>query len=196
MRRRAVLGGVAIGLALGGAGLIAAGAAIPAKAKLAQFLLARAWAETADGIDRARPWPWADTWPVARLRAPSAAIDQIVLAGGSGRTLAFGPGQVDGTAAPGAPGLTVIGGHRDTHFRFLADLAIGDEILIDRPDGTSVRYRVTALDIVHKDLARARAAGDRSWLLLSTCWPFDAIVPGGPMRYLVWAVAEDGIAQS
>ena len=77
------------------------GAYIPAKAWLAQELMQRAWLRVSAGADRAAPWPWADTWPVARLSAKSHDVDLIVLAGGSGRTLAFGPGHLGASALPG-----------------------------------------------------------------------------------------------
>ena len=77
------------------------GAYIPAKAWLAQELMQRAWERAVEGSERPAPWPWADTWPVARLRALGGDIDLIVLAGGSGRTLAFGPGHLSASALPG-----------------------------------------------------------------------------------------------
>ncbi len=195
MRRRAPVLLAAAVLAAAGLWLAGDGLYIRAKAVLAQHLLSRAWAETRDGAARVKPWSWADTWPVARLRAPRLGIDQIVLAGGSGRTLAFGPGHVDGTAAPGTPGLSVIGGHRDTHFRFLEDLKPDDEVTIERADGGIQRYRVTGARIVDKDRARLPVAPDRPVLVLSTCYPFDAIVPGGPLRYVVTAVADSGVTK-
>ena len=42
-----------------------------AKAELGQILLARAWERTLAGEEKARPWGWADTWPVARLEPAS-----------------------------------------------------------------------------------------------------------------------------
>ena len=114
---------------------IGAGLWIPAKAWLAQLLIARAWEESIATGKAATPWPWADTAPVARLTVPRLGIDQIVLAHATGRTLAFGPGHLDGSPAPGEPGLSIISGHRDTSFRFLANLAAGDEIRIQRADG-------------------------------------------------------------
>ena len=95
------------------------GAYIPAKAWLAQELMQRAWDRASAGEERVAPWPWADTWPVARLTAEARGVDLIVLAGGSGRTLAFGPGHLSASAMPGDIGNAVIGGHRDTHFQFL-----------------------------------------------------------------------------
>ena len=121
---------LAVAAALAGLGLLADAGWIHAKAALAQHLLAGAWARTRDGEARARPWPWADTWPLARLSVARLGVRRLVLAGASGRTLAFGPGHHAGTALPGAPGNAVISGHRDTHFRFLGELRPGDGILI------------------------------------------------------------------
>ena len=68
------------------------GSYIHAKAKLAQSLIRGAWEKTLAGQKEVRPWPWADTWPVARLIVPRLKVDLFVLAGSSGRTMAFGPG--------------------------------------------------------------------------------------------------------
>ncbi len=169
---------------LGGAGWI------HAKAWLAQGLLEASWAASLAGAGPIRPWPWADTWPVARLQAPGLGVDRIVLAGTSGRTLAFGPGHMDGTAAPGAPGHSLLSGHRDTHFRFLKDLAPGDALRVQRPDGGWRDYRVIGAEVI--DARQARLAPDpgRPLLSLVTCYPFDALTPGGPLRYVVTAVGE------
>jgi sortase A len=107
---------------------------LPAKAVLAQQLLDQAWdASLADGAPH-RPWPWADTHPVARLGAPRLGISQVVLAGDAGRPLAFGPGWAEASAAPGTPGTTIISGHRDTHFRWLEHLRDGDWVSLESAD--------------------------------------------------------------
>src|SRR5262249_24551965 len=62
---------------------------IRAKAVLAQILVRDAWGRTLAGERQARPWPWADTWPVARLAVPEQRVDLFVLAGANGRTIAF-----------------------------------------------------------------------------------------------------------
>ena len=187
---RRLAAGFALALAAIGLWQLGSGAWLQGKAWLAQLLIARAWAEAGDAGAAPPPWPWADTRPVARLLVPELGIDQIVLAGASGRTLAFGPGHLDGTALPGAPGLSVVSGHRDTHFRFLADLRPGARIEVERADGARQSYRVTATQIVHADRARiVPAAAGTPRLLLSTCYPFDAILPGGPLRFVVLAEA-------
>jgi sortase A len=110
-----------------------------------------------------------------------------VLAGASGRNLAFAPAHLDGSAAPGSRGVSVIAGHRDTHFRALADVAVGDVLTIERPDGALLTYEVTALDVVDSERAELRLDADDSYVALVTCWPFDAVDVGGTWRYVVSA---------
>ena len=191
--RRIAAGVVAVGFAVVGLWQLGDGAWIHAKAALAQVLLEDAWERTQKGEDKVRPWPWADTWPVARLRVPRLDVSVIVLEGASGRTLAFGPGHHQGTPLPGRPGNSLISAHRDTHFRFLKDLEPGDEIRVEGTAGTSRRYRVTGTAIVDRREARFPADDDRPRLTLVTCYPFDAVVPGGPLRYLVFAEATERI---
>lgn len=162
---------------------------IHAKAALAQSLLHAAWAKTqASGAD-AKPWPWADTHPVARLLSPAQDADLLVLSGASGRTLAFGPGHLDGSALPGDPGNSVITAHRDTHFRFLRRVAPGDTLVVEGRDGARRHYHVRRTYVA--DFRSLRIPRDTSvpTLTLVTCFPFDAINPGGPMRYVVVAEA-------
>jgi len=179
--RRALIGAL---LALG-FGLLAAGLWMPVKAELAQQLLNRAWSASQDDRRNVKPWPWADTWPVARLRLPGAAEPLTVLAGASGRNLAFAPALMDGSATPGSAGVSVIAGHRDTHFRALEKLAIGDRFEIELPDGAAYRYDVTAIDVIDTASAMLRLDADESVVALVTCWPFDAVTPGGSERYVV-----------
>ena len=164
---------------------LAQSAYIPAKAWLAQDLMQRAWQRARHGNELAKPWPWADTFPVARLTAEAGRVDLIILAGGSGRTLAFGPGHLSASALPGDTGNAVIGGHRDTHFRFLRDVDIGDTMIVERPDGRQFLYEVIGNHVVDSRRGALTLDTDESFLSLVTCYPFDAIDPGGPMRYVV-----------
>jgi sortase A len=174
-----------LGLALTGHALY-----IHAKALVAQALLHRAWVEMQTTGQPATPWPWADTTPLARLIAPAQDVDLLVLAGATGRTLAFGPGHHDGSALPGEPGNVILSAHRDTHFRFLRALATGDPLIVETPAGRRYRYRVRATEVVSaKDVRLPRQPGEPT-LTLVTCWPFDAVAPGGPLRYVVVATAD------
>jgi sortase A len=181
--------GAAALFALLGLVLVGQGLWIHAKALLAQVLLERAFEQTLATGAPVKPWPWADTWPVARIEFPRLGKSVIVLAGSSGQALAFGPGHVEGTPGAGDDGVAVYAAHRDTHFSFLRDVAIGDEIVVTRTDGTSVRFHMTGSDVVRWDRSGIDASSGGRHLALATCWPFDART-SGPMRYVVEAVAE------
>lgn len=166
---------------------------IHAKAWLAQALIARAY-ETGTGTGdspRDRPWPWADTHPVAKLWLPGAERPLFVLAGNSGRNLAFGPTLDPAGALPGEPGNSIISAHRDTHFRGLATLGIGARIAVERRDGRRLAFVVTAVDIVDSRHARLALDPGAPRLTLVTCYPFDAADPGGPLRFVATAVPAD-----
>ena len=161
---------------------------IPAKAWLAQRLITDAWVEAIAAGRPVPPWPWADTTPVARLVVPALGVDQIVLAHATGPTLAFGPGHLDGSADPGAAGLSVISGHRDTSFRFLADVAPGTALRIQRADGAWVDYVIREIHVVDGRTWRLPVVGNGPpQLALTTCYPFDAVTPGGPLRLVALA---------
>lgn len=164
---------------------------IHAKAWVAQRLIAIAWDRSLATGAAVKPWPWADTFPVARLEAPRQGMALMVLAGTSGRTLAFGPGHIDGTPLPGDPGNAVVSGHRDTHFSFLRELRSGDMLVVHSASGRVVRYVVSGIEVVrHKDVRVLLDTGDDR-LTLVTCYPFDSVVPGGSLRYVVVATRRD-----
>lgn len=169
-----------------GMGQVAAGAYVPAKAVVAQVLLARAFARSAALHRPLRPWAWADMAPVARLSVARLGVTRIVLDSGSGQAMAFGPTLMPGGARIGAPGTAVIAAHRDTHFRFLARVRNGDVITLQGVDGRTDRYRVTGAEIVRWDRFAVAADGATRALALSTCYPFGAI-GHGPLRYVVHA---------
>jgi sortase A len=167
------------------------GSWIYAKARLAQLLLQRAWSRTLAGEAHVKPWPWADTWPVARLIVPTHRIDLIVLNGAYGRTLAFGPGYAESSASPGSTGTTILTGHRDTHFQFLKQLTQHDEIVIETVGGKNRRYLIQDIRIVDSREASIGLGTGADRLILVTCYPFDAIAAGGPLRYVVTAESKE-----
>jgi len=172
-----------------GAAFTVAATWIPVKAQVAQILLLRAWDRTRAGTATAKPWPWADTWPVGRLRVPRLGVDEIVLAGASGNALAFAPGHLDGTALPGQCGNCVLSGHRDTHFGFLAKLRLGDVLELEAPDGRVQRFAVRSTHILRQSDYYVLDDDGSPVLTLTTCYPFNAVVPGGPLRFVVRAEA-------
>jgi sortase A len=149
---------------------------IPIKAEVAQILLHRAFTQSIITGEKVKPWSWADTWPVAEIRVPRLGASAVVLHGSTGEALAFGPTYLPDTPKPGERGTSVIAAHRDTHFAFLKDVVIGDEVIVQRTDGLTFRFR-----IVNSWVAKWNASGiDRHAkghnLVMSTCWPFDAMV--------------------
>ena len=171
---------------------------IQGKAHLAQYLIAIAWDNTlAAGGAVHKPWPWADTWPVARMEVPRQSLELYVLAGATGNALAFGPGYELASAKLGDPGLSMIGGHRDTHFGFLRDMKSNASFHLQLPSGEYIRYRVADARIVdtQSEPMPAHVKGTQE-LQLVTCYPFDALFPGGPLRYVVVARREKPAQQT
>ena len=173
-------------LAVIGMVLFGQGAYIHAKAMLAQVLLEKAFETTIATGRETKPWSWADTWPVARIEVKRLHASAIALAGSSGQALAFGPGHVEGTSDAGERGIAVYSAHRDTHFAFLKNVSVGDAIEVTRSDGKHFRYRVDTTSVVRFDASGIDPLADGHQLVLSTCWPFEALTPG-PQRYLVHA---------
>lgn len=134
-----------------------------------------------------KPWPWADHYPVAKLTARQQGLERWVLSNDSGNALAFGPGMAAGPH-PDEPGITMISGHRDTHFRFLQETKIGDDFTVHY-EGSDYSYRVSDTLIVDARDGLVSSALPEQGLLLVTCYPFDSIVPGGPLRFVVVATA-------
>ena len=81
----------------------------------------------------------------------------------------------------------MIAGHRDTHFRFLKDIQRGELIQLQSLTGKMIQYEVSETIIVDEKQAEYLANTSENTLTLITCYPFDAIRPGGPLRYLVIA---------
>ena len=77
---------IAIVLLLGAVAVAAQGSWLQAKAWLAQWLIADAWAEQLQAGTPSKPWPWADTWPVAKLTTPDGEA-RYVLDSVSGQAL-------------------------------------------------------------------------------------------------------------
>src|SRR4051794_21764779 len=172
--------------AVAGVILVGQGTYIHAKAWLSQVLLERAFTATiATGRDT-KPWSWADTWPVARIEVKRIGASAIVLDGASGQALAFGPGHLHQTVDAGERGVAVYAAHRDTHFRFLRNVAIGDVIEITRGDGKRFRYRADSSAVVRFDASGINPAAEGFELVLATCWPFDTLT-SGPERYILHA---------
>lgn len=177
-------GAVALGLAV----WLAGGAVLQVgKAWLAPALIQRAWAAAQDiGGPAPPPWPWADTRPVLRLSVPRLQVERYILEGANGRALAFGPV----LSNPG--GVHVVFGHRDTHFAFLEKVRVNDRLLVQPINGPPVAYRVREIAVRDQDDIAIVSNGSEMPLVLVTCYPFNALDPDGPLRYVLLAARERG----
>lgn len=175
---------VLIALCVIGLTLMARGAMVPLKAWAAQILLDRAFDESVSRGRPVKPWPWADTAPMARISVPRLGVREVILSGGSGQAMAFGP-----TLLPPAQGhdrITIMAAHRDTHFAFLARAKVGDIIHVQPISGTAHRYRIMGFEVVRWDRFAYPRDPARPMLALTTCYPFGA-GGHGPMRMVAWA---------
>ncbi len=159
---------------------------IKMKAVAAQYLLKQAWQETVVRQEPVKPWPWADTWPVARLRLERLGVDCIVLAGDNGEVLAFGPGHLSQSAVPATEGNCVLVGHRDTSFNFLKDVETGDVLSLQNADDKERTYQIVSTT-VKKSRELFVEETVTPWLTLVTCYPFDTLGVDKDLRFVVFA---------
>ncbi|MFK7814929.1 MAG: class GN sortase [Gammaproteobacteria bacterium] len=172
---------------LAGCWQFGSGSYIYAKAQFAQYLLNNAWLKTLQNNKNVKPWKWADTHPVANILFKNGNINYIVLAGGTGRTIAFGPGHISSTPLPGNGGNSVIVGHRDTHFAVLESLTLGDEIHVQTVN-KQINYKIFNTMIVDHSQSDVMRDQNSELLTLITCYPFNSIHSGGPLRYVIQAM--------
>jgi len=171
-----------------GAACLAKAAYIPAKAALAGVLIERAFDRSQAAGAAALPWASMDARPLARLSVPRLGASEIVLDAETGQALAFAPAHMQQTVRPGAPGLSVIAAHKNTHFAFLQDLQAGDIVTVEAITGEVTAFKISAMEIVDKTESGidVSASVDAPRIALVTCYPFDALSYGGPLRYVVY----------
>ena len=165
-----------------------------AKAELAGVLIRRAWEQSTRTGKGQAPWPWADTYPIARLQIFRLGYDEIVLEGATPRTLAFGPARLFSAAGVGEPGNLVLAGHRTSWFRPLQGIARGDNIEIEwvDPHGHGLHrrsYTVDLIRVVDPEDVTLLAPTSEDALTLVTCYPFGHGARS-PQRYVVRAVPQ------
>jgi sortase A len=175
-------------LLLAGGGYFAVAAfKIEIKARLAQVLLQHAWHKTIKTGEDQRPWKSFDGVPILRLTIPSHEVDQIVLAGTSGQALAFGPAFHKESVLPGEGGTTVLSSHRDSHGVYIRQLQKGDAIRLQDRSRKWHSYTVEDFATLNVKTDTISAADAGETLLIVTCYPFNALASGTPLRYVVSA---------
>ena len=159
---------------------------IELKARVAQVLLKHAWNKTIKtGADQ-RPWKSFDGTPILRLMIPNYEVDQIILRGTSGQSLAFAPAFHEESQLPGNGGTTVLSSHRDSHGIYIKKLQIGDIIKLQDRYKQWYTYKIDNFNIIDINNSNLTLNTENN-LLIITCYPFNAIRSGTPLRYIVSA---------
>ena len=148
--------------------------------------LASAFARsTSDKVPNAIGTPVGASVPVGRLEIPRIGLSAVVAEGDDETTLKVAVGHLPDTPLPWHEGNSVLAGHRDSFFRPLRRIQIGDDIQFATRYGT-FRYRVTRHTVVDPDELWVLEASATAALTLITCYPFDFVGPA-PRRFIVHA---------
>ncbi len=170
---------------------------LPVKAWLSQQLIHHSWQQSMatknaklPSLKTAiapKPWPWADTFPIAELVFKRIDKSIVVLNGGDPTTLAFSAGAIAPFNQANTTKPFVVAGHRDSHFSFLQDIAMKDVISLTDAQGRSQLYQVERIDIVDASSGQLALPADDASLVLITCFPFEGIGNNAEQRYVVTA---------
>jgi len=125
---------------------------------------------------------------VGRLEIPRLGITQLIAEGDDDRTLGAAIGHLPDTPLPWEAGNSALAGHRDSVFRPLRDVRIGDRLRIVTTRGP-LEYRVVETLIVEPEDTWVLAPTPERTLTLVTCYPF-TYIGSAPQRFVVRAVLE------
>jgi sortase A len=108
-----------------------------------------------------------------------------IIEGTGSKELKRGVGHYVGSVLPGVSDNSVLAGHRDSVFRNLGELKVGDLMTVRTDYGRFV-YEVQKIRIVKADDKTVIVPSIYAVLTLSTCYPF-RYVGNAPKRYIVQA---------
>jgi LPXTG-site transpeptidase (sortase) family protein len=126
---------------------------------------------------------------VARLEAPSVGLAATVIEGSTDQMLSRAAGHIEDTALPGESGNVGIAGHRDTTFRAVRGLRVGDPLTLKTANGV-FHYEIERTFVVDPTDVYVLDPTDTPSLTLVTCYPF-TFIGHAPKRYIVRAVLRD-----
>jgi sortase A len=122
-----------------------------------------------------------------RLSLPRQGANLSVVEGTTEAALREGAGHLEGSPLPGFHGNAIIAGHRDTYFRVLKDVSIGDEIWIEIGRRQYI-YQIVDTRVVAPEETSSIQPESEETLTLITCYPFYHFGPA-PKRFIVRARA-------
>jgi sortase A len=123
---------------------------------------------------------------IGLLVIPRINSELAIVEGTDPDDLEKGVGHYKGSFLPGGHGQIVLSGHRDTVFRHLGELKIGDSLLVKLSTGV-YSYKITHMKIVDsKDTSVITLQNKKEELILTTCYPF-RYIGNAPKRYIIYA---------
>jgi len=122
---------------------------------------------------------------IGSLTIPVLNREIPILQGTGGNELKKGVGHFIQSVLPGENDNCVISGHRDTFFRLIGNLKIGDQLIVETSAG-AFTYEIKGTRIVHEDDKTVIVPTKEAVLTLTTCYPFYAI-GNAPDRYIISA---------
>lgn len=122
---------------------------------------------------------------IGSLSIPRIKSFEAIIEGTGEKELKRGVGHYVGSVIPGVSDNSVLAGHRDSVFRRLGELKIGDLITVKNDYGTFV-YEVHKIRIVSANDRTVIVPTKDAVLTLSTCYPF-RFIGNAPKRYIVQA---------
>ncbi len=142
------------------------------RAWVAYNLLHTAWIRTQSSGRQVEPWPWAGTWPLARLFVPHLGLERIILSNTNDGMSAFALGHSKTSVLPGEFGNSVLNiAHRNTLFNFLKILKLGDTLVLESLHSGRWHYQVSAIYIVGKTETNLVEPSLNRRLTLISCYP-------------------------
>ncbi len=122
---------------------------------------------------------------IGSLEIPRLRLSAMIAQGDDAATLEMAIGHLPDTALPWHEGNSALAGHRDTFFRPLRDIRVGDELRVSTLHG-DFRYQVRETTVVGPNDVWVLDPTDRPTLTLITCYPF-RYVGKAPRRFIVRA---------
>jgi sortase A len=122
---------------------------------------------------------------IGEIQVPRLGLNAIVVQGDSLATLRRAVGHLSKSALPGEWGNVALAAHRDTFFRPLRDIRLGDEIRFTTRE-RSFEYRVVSIEVVAPTDIRVLESSTGHDLTLLTCFPIYYVGPA-PKRLVVRA---------
>ena len=119
------------------------------------------------------------------MEVPRLGLKAIFVQGDSPRILRHAVGHISETALPGEAGNVVLTGHRDSFFRPLRSIQVGDAITIKTLEG-KFGYQVASTEVVSPSDVQVLRPSSENTLTLVTCFPF-YYVGAAPKRFIVHA---------